>query len=96
MFNGIIKNTGIVKYIKKNIKSMNITVYTDLKIGNNMVGSSISCDGVCLTLISKKNKLLRLSKSICQSLQGVIDAEEDKKNAIKEAKELEDDDCKLP
>ena len=58
MFNGIIKNTGIVKYIKKNIKSMNITVYTDLKIGNNMLGSSISCDGVCLTLISKKNKLL--------------------------------------
>jgi hypothetical protein len=39
---------------------------------------------------TKKNKLLRLSKSICQSLQGVIDAEEDKKNAIKEAKELED------
>ncbi len=58
MFNGIIKNTGIVKYIKKNIKSMNITVYTDLKIGNYMLGSSISCDGVCLTLISKKNKLL--------------------------------------
>ena len=58
MFNGIVKNTGIVKYIKKNIKSMNITVYTDLKIGNNMLGSSISCDGVCLTLISKKNKLL--------------------------------------
>ena len=24
-----------------------------------MIGSSISCDGVCLTLISKKNKILR-------------------------------------
>ena len=58
MFNGIIKNTGIVKYIKKNIKSMNITVYTDLKIGNYMLGSSISCDGVCLTLISYNLKLM--------------------------------------
>jgi hypothetical protein len=38
---------------------------------------------------TKKNKLLRLSKSICQSLQVVIDEEEDKKNAIKEAKEVE-------
>lgn len=38
---------------------------------------------------TKKNKLLRLSKSVCQSLQVVIDAEEDKKNAIKEAQELE-------
>ena len=38
---------------------------------------------------TKKNKLLRLSKSVCQSLQVIIDEEEDKKRAIKEAQERE-------
>ena len=58
MFNGIIKNTGIIKYIKKNSNSMNLTIKSNLKIKNNMLGSSISCDGVCLTLTSKKNNYL--------------------------------------
>ena len=39
---------------------------------------------------AKKNKLLRLSKSICQSLQYLIDEDEDKKQAIKDARDLED------
>jgi len=58
MFNGIIRNTGVVKYLKKKPKSMYLTISSNIKIGKNMLGSSISCDGVCLTLISKKNKLL--------------------------------------
>ena len=58
MFNGIIRNTGIIKLIKRNKKSMLISVKSNLKIGKNMLGSSISCDGVCLTLTSKKNNLL--------------------------------------
>ena len=37
---------------------MLISVKSNLKIGKNMLGSSISCDGVCLTLTSKKNNLL--------------------------------------
>ena len=54
MFNGIVKNTGLIKKIKKNTKSMSITVQSNIKIEKNMLGSSISCDGVCLTLTKKK------------------------------------------
>ena len=57
MFNGIIKNTGVVKKIVRRSKSMNITVLSNIKIEKNMIGSSISCNGVCLTLISKKKKI---------------------------------------
>ena len=58
MFNGIIKNIGIIKSIKKGNKSMILSVKSNLKVGKNALGSSISCNGVCLTLISKKNKTL--------------------------------------
>ena len=58
MFNGIIKNTGVVKGIKKDTKSIILTVFSNLKINKNMIGASISCNGVCLTLTSIKNKLL--------------------------------------
>jgi len=58
MFNGIIKNTGIIKNIKKSKKSMMLSIYSNLKLKKDSLGDSISCDGVCLTLTSKKNKLL--------------------------------------
>mgnify|MGYP001175730372 CR=1 FL=1 len=58
MFNGIIKNTGIIKNIKKSKKSMMLSIYTNLKLKKNSLGDSISCDGVCLTLTSRKNKIL--------------------------------------
>ena len=58
MFNGIIKNTGVIKYIKRNSNSMIIKVKSKLKIKSNMLGSSISCDGVCLTLTATRKKLL--------------------------------------
>jgi len=59
MFNGIIRNTGVIKNIERYSNSMIISVKTNLKINKNMMGSSISCDGVCLTLISKKNNLFK-------------------------------------
>ena len=58
MFNGIIKNTGTIKNIKKGKKSMMLSIYSNLKLKKNSLGDSISCDGVCLTLTSKKNKML--------------------------------------
>ena len=58
MFNGIIKNTGQITQIKKSNKSMILSIKSSIKIKKNMIGSSISCDGVCLTLISKKNQIL--------------------------------------
>ena len=58
MFNGIIKNTGVIMNIKRNTNSMIIKVKSDLQIGKNMLGSSISCNGVCLTLTALKRNLL--------------------------------------
>ena len=58
MFNGLIKSTGTIKNIKKKKNSMYITVMSNINIKKNMIGTSISCNGVCLTLTSKKNKLL--------------------------------------
>ena len=49
MFNGIIKNTGIVKKIRK-IKKYVSYNQSKIKINKKMLGSSISCNGVCLTL----------------------------------------------
>ena len=58
MFNGIILNKGIVKKIAKRRKGINIFIKSTLKIGKISIGMSISCDGVCLTLIGINNKLL--------------------------------------
>ncbi len=58
MFNGIIKNTGIIKQIQKKKKSMTILINSNLKLEKKPIGDSISCNGVCLTLTSKKNNIL--------------------------------------
>jgi len=51
MFNGIIFNSGKVKTIKKNKKSILIGIESDLLLKKKDIGSSICCDGVCLTLV---------------------------------------------
>ena len=58
MFNGIIFKQGKIKKINKRKKGINISVYSNLKISKNDIGMSISCDGVCLTLINISNKLM--------------------------------------
>ncbi len=58
MFNGIIYNTGIVKLMKKYKQSILIGIQSNLKFSNKDVGSSICCNGVCLTLERKKNRLI--------------------------------------
>jgi len=56
MFNGIIYNKGIVTKIIKRPKGINIFVKSNFKLSNKDIGLSVACDGVCLTLISYKNK----------------------------------------
>ena len=56
MFNGIIYNKGIITKIIKRPKGINIFVKSNFKLSNKDVGLSIACDGVCLTLISYRNK----------------------------------------
>ena len=58
MFNGIIFNQGIITKIKKRPKGINIFVKTNIKLNNKNIGVSVSCDGVCLTLISIKKKVM--------------------------------------
>ncbi len=58
MFNGIIYNTGTIRYIKKNKKSYQIGISSQLIFKKKDIGSSVCCDGVCLTLTKIKNKLI--------------------------------------
>ena len=58
MFNGIIYNQGRVFRIQKRKKGLNVFLKSSLKISKKNLGDSISCDGVCLTLISYKKKIL--------------------------------------
>ncbi len=58
MFNGIIFNKGSITDISKRSKGINIFVKSDLKLNNKDIGVSIACDGVCLTLITIKNKIM--------------------------------------
>ena len=57
MFNGIIKNIGIVKKIYKDEKGSILELISNMKFKKNNIGMSISCSGTCLTLISfNKNR----------------------------------------
>ena len=58
MFNGIIYNQGIVTKIIKRPKGLNIFVKSNLTVSKKDIGLSVACDGVCLTLISFKSKLM--------------------------------------
>ena len=58
MFNGIIFNNGSITKILKRPKGINIFIKSDLKLTKSDIGVSVSCDGVCLTLISIKNKIM--------------------------------------
>jgi len=58
MFNGIILNQGKVHKISKRKKGINLFIKSNLSLKSKDLGVSISCDGVCLTLVSKKNKIL--------------------------------------
>ena len=58
MFNGIIYNLGTVTKIIKRPKGLNIFVKSNLKVSKKDKGLSVACDGVCLTLISFKSKLM--------------------------------------
>ena len=57
MFNGIIFKTGKIKIIKKNKKSIYVGLENALKLNKTDLGSSVSCNGVCLT-VSKIQKNL--------------------------------------
>jgi riboflavin synthase len=50
MFNGIIYNTGKISNILKSKNACEIVLKSKLKFNKNEVGSSVCCNGVCLTV----------------------------------------------
>ena len=58
MFNGIIFYKGLLTKIIKRPKGINIFIKSNLRLTKKDIGISIACDGVCLTLISIKNKVM--------------------------------------
>ena len=58
MFNVIIYNQCKISKISKRPKGVNIFVKSNFKLKKKDIGLSIACDGVCLTLISFKSKLM--------------------------------------
>ena len=50
MFNGIIKNTGIINKIYKKKNNFILEVFSKMHFSKREVGSSISCSGACLTV----------------------------------------------
>ena len=58
MFNGIIYNKGLITKISKRNKGINIFIESNLKLNDKDIGVSVSCEGVCLTLISIKKKVM--------------------------------------
>ena len=58
MFNGIIFNKGLITKILKRPNGINIFIKSNLKLTKRDIGVSVACDGVCLTLISIKSKIM--------------------------------------
>ena len=58
MFNGIIYQQGTVSKFSKLNAGTKIFIKSKLKLDKKDIGSSIACDGVCLTLVSKRKDLL--------------------------------------
>ena len=58
MFNGIIFNQGRVVKIGKTANGINLFLKSKIKLSKKNLGVSVSCDGVCLTLISVKKDII--------------------------------------
>ena len=58
MFNGIIYNKGVVTLIRNNTNSKLIGIKSNLKFNKSDIGSSVCCNGVCLTLNKVEKKLI--------------------------------------
>lgn len=58
MFNGIIFNTGKIHSIDKAKNSLFIGIKSKLRFNKREIGSSVCCDGVCLTLVKIEKKII--------------------------------------
>tara|TARA_B000000460_G_C21488600_1_gene380491 strand:- start:160 stop:744 length:585 start_codon:yes stop_codon:yes gene_type:complete len=59
MFNGIIKNTGIINKIYKKNNNCLLEILSKMKFSKSDIGSSVSCSGACLTVEDFKKNLVK-------------------------------------
>ena len=58
MFNGIIYKNGSVHSMQKKNKAAQLSIKTNLKFKNSEIGSSVCCNGTCLTITKIKNNFI--------------------------------------
>ena len=76
MFNGIVKNTGIINKISSKNNNCVLEISSEMQFSKNDIGTSISCSGACLTVEKFNKNLLEfyvsketLKKTIFKSLK---------------------------
>ena len=76
MFNGIIKNTGLITRIYRKKNNCILEIFSKMQFLKKEIGSSISCSGACLTVEKFNKNLLEfyvsketLKKTIFKSLK---------------------------
>ena len=58
MFNGIIYNTGTIHSINRTKNSLFVGIKSKLRFNVREIGSSVCCNGVCLTLTKVKKNII--------------------------------------
>ena len=58
MFNGIIYNTGTIHSINRTKNSLFVGIKSKLRFNFREIGSSVCCNGVCLTLTKVKKNII--------------------------------------
>ena len=76
MFNGIVTNQGKIEKIIKQSKNCILIIQSNIKFSKKEIGSSVSCNGVCLTLYKIKKKLIHffLSKETLRRSNASVSA----------------------
>ena len=64
MFSGIVIDTGKIHNIYRKKNNSTIEIKSNIKFSKKDIGSSISCSGVCLTLVSYKSKICKFFLSL--------------------------------
>ena len=59
MFNGIINFTGSISKIISRKEGVDLFINSKISFKKNDIGSSVACDGVCLTLVDYKKNISR-------------------------------------
>ena len=59
MFNGIVKKRGIISKINLQKRGLDLFIKSNFLFVSKDIGTSLSCNGVCLTLVEFKKKISR-------------------------------------